>query len=188
MKKISTLFKKDLNDLSRVTNEINSENQWVFDGEGIPTRKYDGTAAAIINGEIYKRYDVKKGRQVPANSISCQEPDLITGHHPHWVKCERNNPSDKYFFIAFDLMADSGNVEDGTYELIGEKVKNNPEKVTGHVLIRHGVFVLNVEKIDFDYLKDYLSDPQLDIEGIVFHHKNDGRMCKLRKSDFGIKR
>ena len=27
-----------------------------------------------------------------------------------------------------------------------------------------------------------------DIEGIVFHHKSDGRMCKLRKSDFGIRR
>ena len=33
----------------------------------------------------------------------------------------------------------------------------------------------------------------MDIEGIVFHHKKDDhkkndRMCKLRKSDFGIKR
>ena len=25
-------------------------------------------------------------------------------------------------------------------------------------------------------------------EGIVFHHKSDGRMCKLRKSDFGMRR
>jgi len=31
MKKISTLFKKDPNDLGRVINEINPENQWVFD-------------------------------------------------------------------------------------------------------------------------------------------------------------
>ena len=36
--------------------------------------------------------------------------------------------------------------------------------------------------------KDYLSDISNDIEGIVFHHKFDDRMCKLRKSDFGIKR
>src|SRR3990167_7297842 len=59
MKKISTLFKKDPNDLGRVINENNPENQWVFDGEGIATRKFDGTAGAIINGEPYKRYDCK---------------------------------------------------------------------------------------------------------------------------------
>ena len=41
----------------------------------------------------------------------------------------------------------------------------------------------------FDGLRNYLSNPELDIEGIVFHHKsNDGRMCKIRKCDFGIKR
>lgn len=32
MKKISTLYKKDPNDLSRVINEIAPENQWVIDG------------------------------------------------------------------------------------------------------------------------------------------------------------
>ena len=31
MKKISTLFKKDTNDLGRVINDMNPENQWVFD-------------------------------------------------------------------------------------------------------------------------------------------------------------
>jgi hypothetical protein len=90
MKKISTLFKKDPNDLGRVMNEVNPENQWVFDGEGIATRKFDGTAVAIINGELYKRYDVKKGRQIPDGAIACQEADEITGHHPHWLKCERS--------------------------------------------------------------------------------------------------
>ena len=59
MKKISTLYKKDLNDLSRVINEIAPENKWVIDGEGLPTRKFHGTASAIIDGELYKRYDSK---------------------------------------------------------------------------------------------------------------------------------
>ena len=54
MKKMTTLFKKDPNDLGRVINEVNPENQWVIDGEGIATRKFDGTACAIINGELYK--------------------------------------------------------------------------------------------------------------------------------------
>ena len=56
MKKISTLFKKDPNNPVRVINEINPENQWVFDGESNANRKFDGTAIAIIDGELYKQY------------------------------------------------------------------------------------------------------------------------------------
>jgi hypothetical protein len=189
MRKISTLFKKDHNNLGRVIDEINPENQWVFEGKGTPTRKYDGSAAAIINGELYKRYDVKKGKPVPYGAIPCQEPDEITGHHPHWVKCEPTNPADKYFFEAFDneIFGPWQDI-DGTYELCGEKVQGNPEKIKGHILIKHGFEVLELSGLTFKEIKEYLSDPKNDIEGIVFHHVNDGRMCKIRKSDFGIKR
>lgn len=185
MKKISTLFKKNPKDLSRVINEINPENQWVFDGDGIPTRKFDGTATAIIKSELYKRYDVKKGRKIPVGAIPCQEPDYITGHHPHWLKCDRNKPEDKYFFEGFDALE---NKQDGTYELCGEKVQGNPEKFNGHRLVLHGCEVLELPSLDFEDLKEYLSNTSNDIEGIVFHHKYDDRMCKLRKSDFGINR
>lgn len=188
MKKISTLYKKNPENLGLVINEINPENKWVFDGEGIPTRKYDGTACAIIDGQLYKRYDAKKGRKIPDNAIPCQEPDLITGHHPHWVLCSQENPSDKYFFDGFNSLAEMGLAKDGTYELIGEKVQGNPEKIEGHKLIKHGAKVLQglINPITFENLKLYLD--QVNIEGIVFHHKTDDRMCKIRKSDFGIKR
>ena len=76
----------------------------------------------------------------------------------------------------------------GTYELVGEKVQSNPERITGHLLVKHGIEVIDLLSLDFEYLKEYLSNPDNDIEGIVFHHKSDNRMCKLRKSDFGIKR
>ena len=183
MKKISTLFKKDPNDLGRVIKQINPENEWVFNGEGVPTRKFDGTACAVINGEIYKRYDVKKGRTAPTGAIPCQEPDLITGHHPHWIKCDRSKADDKYFFEGFDNLTDK---VDGTYELCGEKVQGNQEKFTGHVLVKHGCEVLEINSFSFDSIKQYLTET--DIEEIVFHHKSDGRMCKIRKTDFGIKR
>ena len=192
MKKISTLYKKDPNDLSKVINELNLENEWAINGEGIPTRKFDGTASAIIKGEPYKRYDVKKGKQVPFGAIPCQDPDEITGHWPHWVKCDRNNPADKYHFEAFDKLCQEISSEfiDGTYELCGEKIQGNPEHITGHEFIRHGCEILD-DCVDYSFegLKNYLSNPELDIEGIVFHHKcNDGKMCKIRKCDFGIKR
>ncbi len=196
MKKISTLFKKDPKDLGKVINEINPENKWVFDGEGIATRKFDGTACAIINGEIYKRYDVKRGRTIPDGAIPCQEADTISGHHPHWLKCDKSKNEDKYFFEGFyRLLRETiipanlnPTIFDGTYELIGEKVQGNPEKIEGHKLIKHGIEILDLPSLDFYSLKDYLSNQSNDIEGIVFHHKKDGRMCKLRKSDFGIKR
>ena len=191
MKKISTLYKKDPSDLGRIINEINPENQWVFEGEAIATRKFDGTSTAIINGELYKRYDVKKGRQIPKGAIPCQEADTITGHHPHWLICDVNKQEDKYFFEGLRQTLKNMSLSilpDGTYELVGEKVQNNPERITGHLLVRHGIEVIDLLSLDFEYLKEYLSNPDNDIEGIVFHHKSDNRMCKLRKSDFGIKR
>lgn len=185
MKKISTLFKKNPENLGLVINEIDPENQWVFDGEGVATRKYDGTACAIIKGILYKRYDAKKGKQIPDGAIPCQEPDLITGHHPHWVKCDPYNPADKYHFEGLDSDTE---LEDGTYELIGEKIQGNPENIACHILVKHGQWILQLKLLTFEYLKEYLSNPFMGIEGIVFHHKSDGRMCKLRKSDFGILR
>jgi hypothetical protein len=184
MKKLSTLFKKDPNDLGRVINEIDPKNDWVIkEGMGTPTKKFDGTSCAIIDGELYKRFDLKKGRTLPPNAIPCQEPDKITGHHPHWVKCERNDNSNKWHFIAFDALR---NKEDGTYELCGEKVQGNPEKIEGHRLIKHGSETLFIGALSFETIKEFLR--QNDIEGIVFHHRDDGRMCKIRKSDFGIRR
>jgi hypothetical protein len=182
MRKISTLFKKDTNNLGRVINEVNLEHEWVFN-YGIPTRKFDGTSCAIIDGELYKRFDLKKGRTLPPNAIPCQEADKITGHHPHWVKCQRNDQSSKYHFMAFDELE---NKLDGTYELCGEKVQGNPEKIKGHKLIKHGCEVLDIKDFSFDSLRAFLETT--DIEGIVFYHLTDERMCKIRKTDFGIKR
>ncbi|SNR57419.1 DUF5565 family protein [Flavobacterium sp. ov086] len=183
MKKISTLFAKDPTNLARVIDKINTENAWVISGEAIATRKFDGTSVAIINGELFKRFDAKKGRAIPANAIPCQEADLITGHHPHWVKCDRTKTQDKFFFEGFDSLDPK---TDGTYELCGPKVQGNPEKLEKHTLIKHGSEVLDFVNLGFDDLREFLSEN--DIEGIVFHHISDGRMCKLRKTDFGIKR
>jgi len=182
MKKISTLYKKDPNDLGRVIDEVNPGNEWVLKS-GIPTRKFDGTSCAIIDSELYKRFGLKKGRTLPPNAIPCQEPDSKSGHHPHWVKCERDDNSNKWHFIAFDSLE---NKEDGTYELCGEKVQGNPEKIEGHQLIKHGCEVLDISDFSFDGLKSFLEI--VDIEGIVFYDSESDKMCKIRKSDFGIRR
>ncbi|MCD0455687.1 DUF5565 family protein [Chryseobacterium sp. LC2016-27] len=188
MKKISTLFKKDINNLARVINEIDPENKWVFDGKAIATRKFDGSACAVINSKLYKRYDAKRGKIAPEGAIPCQDADFVTGHHPHWVACEITKKEDKYFWEGFYALAELGKVEDGTYELVGEKIQGNPENINGHLLVKHGTHILSLESLDFEFIKNFLSNPENNMEGIVFHHTADNRMCKIRKSDFGVRR
>jgi len=181
MKKIKSLYKRDYS-TRLVYNEVVEGSEWVFTDLAVATRKFDGSACAIINGELYKRYDAKKGKKAPLGAIPCQEADEITGHHPHWVKADENNASDKYFIEAFNKL---NHKVDGTYELCGDKVQGNPENINGHVLIRHGYSILEDCPKKFDNLKEYLKNK--DIEGIVWHHP-DGRMVKVKKKDFGFSR
>lgn len=185
MIKISTLFKKDPTNLGRVINEINPGNEWVFNSVVEASRKYDGTSCAVIDGELYKRYDVKHGKSVPVGAIPCQDADEITGHWPHWVKCDRNDNSSKFHFEAFDSASD---LDDWTYELCGPKIQSNPENFSNHTLVKHGITKISINKdgLAFDQIRAYLESH--DIEGIVFHEPISGNMCKIRKSDFGIKR
>ena len=187
MKKISTLFEKNPDNLALVIDKIDFNNMWVFTDPNVrATRKFDGTACAIIKGRLYKRYDVKvsKGRAVPPDAIPCQDPDPITGHWPHWFLCNPADPANRWHYEALKTM---GKLPDGTYELCGPKVNGNMEEYTTHVLVPHGALTLEIAFKTWDYgmFKEYLRCH--DIEGIVFHHP-DGRMCKIRKSDFGIKR
>jgi len=193
MKKISTLFKKDPTNLGRVIDEINPGNEWCTIGGAIPTRKYDGTACAIINGQLYKRYDVRlqsgdniPKKRIPDRAISCGPPDTINGHWPHWIPCGRNNPEDKWHFEAFDDKT-RHNRSDGTYELCGPKINGNREQLPKHKMIRHGADLIPCTDNSFESLKKLLGNDDLDIEGIVFYSM-DGKMCKIRKKDFGIKR
>lgn len=190
MKKIPTLFQRNYNTDRLVRDEVTPGCEWVLAGEGIATRKWDGTACMIRDGKLYKRYDAKKGKlpkdsskdsskQPPPDFEPCQDPDPVTGHWPGWVPVG-NGPEDQYHREAFDP-----ELPDNTYELCGPKINGNAEDFGWHVLIRHGlVFCLLVSRT-FDAIKTYLS--QRDMEGIVFHHP-DGRMCKIKTKDFGVKR
>ena len=70
MKKIPSLFKRDYGEGQRlVYDEIVPGTEWVVAGEGVATRKFDGTCCMIKDGEIYRRYDLKKGRTRPEGFI-----------------------------------------------------------------------------------------------------------------------
>lgn len=189
MKKMSTLFRVDYHkkcDPGVIHNEVRPENEWVFTETDFVsiTRKWDGQAAAIIEGVLYRRYDAKQGKQAPEGAIPCCDPDPISGHHPHWVKVSPDSPNDRFLWEEWEH--DKKNLLDGTYEFCGEKVGGNPENITGHVFVKHSMFTYTLhDNLSFETIRDFLEVQ--DIEGLVFHHK-DGRMCKIRKTDFGFER
>lgn len=186
MKKIPTLFNREFENhkVVRTTEEVTEGMEWVLEGEGIATEKYDGSCCAIINGELYKRYDAKKGKKPPEGAIPCCEPDPVTGHHPHWVKCDRFENADKWFWKAYDEYEKfiGGSPCDGTYEAIGEHFQGNPYCSKGEILIPHGKAILIVPRT-YDGIRNYLKTHG--IEGIVFW-KDDEPQCKIKRSDFGL--
>lgn len=187
MKKIPSLFKRDY-ETHKIYTEITEGCEWVLKGEGISTRKFDGTACMIKDDCLYKRFDCKKGREVPIAGIPCQpDPDPETGHWPWWIPVTAN---DKYHLEAFMRMPKEAFVEhtdklSGTYELCGPKINGNPENFKHHILIPHGKEVCRWCPTDFVALPHWLADAR--IEGIVWYHP-DGRMCKIKLKDFGIER
>lgn len=177
MKKIISLFQRNYETDRLVRNEVVPGAEWVIAGEGVPTRKFDGTCCMVRDGKIYKRFDVKNGSRPPEGFEPAQEADQVTGHCPGWLAVG-DGPEDRWHREA---LAASPGIEDGTYELCGPKVQGNPEKFDSHKLIPHGIEVLDDCPRDFDSIKEYLRTRT--IEGIVWHHP-DGRMVKIKRRDF----
>lgn len=186
MKKIPTLFERvyENHKIVDILPNVTPGMEWVLDGDGIATIKLDGSCCAIINGEFYKRYDAKNGKPVPDGAIKCQEEaDPITGHLPCWVKCDRNNPADKWFLEAYDSESTFEHT-DGTYEAIGKHFNGNPYKLDCDKLVKHGVSAIGPE-LDrtFEGIRQWLSDNYH--EGIVFWKDGEPK-CKIKRSDFGF--
>ena len=181
MKKIISLFERDYDGNRQVINKVVAGAEWVINGEGVATRKWDGTACMVRDGVLYKRYDCKPGKKPPEGWEACIEnPDPITKHWPGWIPVG-DGPEDVYHREAF-----LGIEIDGTYELCGPKVQGNPEGFDIHILIPHGEDHVDAPR-SFDELKEWFSGPGNDIEGVVWHHP-DGRMVKIKLKDFGLKR
>ena len=185
MKKIPTLFERvfENHKIIDILPNVIPGMEWVLNGEGDATIKWDGSCCAIINGELYKRYDGKKGRKIPEGAIPCCDPDPVTGHYPHWIKCDQNNPSDKWFFSAFNS---KNMIVDGTYEAIGKHFNGNPYNFKEHdILIKHGTEIIPNDELErsFNGIKEYLK--QNAVEGIVFWKDREPK-CKIKRTDFGF--
>ncbi len=190
MEKIPTIFDRDWDgDRSRVLDIQVPGCEWVFDGEGKATRKYDGTCVMFDGEKWWARREVKEGKQPPAGFISSGH-DHITLKNVGWEPIE-GTPFVKFFQQALvALMRDLGlfpTVSPGTYELIGPKINKNPEGVPEHLLVQHDrAEVIDVPDRSFAGIEKALSEHN--VEGFVFHHEDGRRMGKIKKRDFGHRR
>ena len=187
MKKIPTLFERvyENHKIVDILPKVTEGMEWVMDGEGIATVKWDGSCCAIMNGEIYKRYDAKKGKKPPEGAIPCCDPDPVTGHWPHWVKCDPNNPADKWFIQAFENVKKNecrADLYGGTFEAVGPHFQANPYHYEVDKLIKHGIHEVEVKRT-FEGIKRYLENHSQ--EGIVFWKDGEPK-CKIKRTDFGL--
>lgn len=169
MQKIPTLFARDMT-TRRVTPEVAPGCEWVLAGEGLATHKLDGTNVKVERGRLHKR----------------QRPSSGDYDHASYAPCQRGRSDEKYLWEAFDGNGDAW--PDGVYEAVGPKIQSNPEGLEAHLLVR--VLPPDLEALaladcprTFDGLRDFLAARP--IEGVVFHHP-DGRLCKVKRRDFGL--
>lgn len=205
MKKMKTVFFINYDgQTSFIENKVRPENSWVINGEGVATIKFDGSSCLIKDGVLYKRWDRKLSKKAFLNkskakkkgetflatedmfkplkdgAIACNETfDPITHHWPHWLPVKDLN-EDVYHLEG---LSNLNELSDGTYELVGPKVQGNPYNLERHELWKHGSKKVEIIDFSFENLKSVISN--LNEEGLVFHHP-DGRMAKLRRSDFNL--
>lgn len=193
MKKIPCLFVRDFIPRANgrgqeavLTRDVTPGLEWVLAGDGVPTRKWDGTACMVREGRLFKRYDAKNGKPAPATGIPCDNAaDPVTGHWPHWVPVGEE-PESKWHRAAWERV--EGKLDDGTYELCGPHFAPHEHHHMVDEFFRHGAEVLRGVDAEgygrsFDGLRKYLE--LVNIEGIVFWLDGEPR-CKIRRADFGL--
>ncbi len=183
MNKIPTMFDRNWDGPNKylVHDKIREGCEWVAAGEGVATRKLDGTCCMVRAGKLYKRRELREGDTPPEN-FELLGTDDDTGKSVGWVPVGED-PTDKWHREAFSQCA----FPDGTYELLGPKIQGNPEGADCHTLTLHSTACVYPDvPRTFDGIRAWLTENHY-IEGLVFHH-SDGRMAKIKLKDFGIKR
>jgi hypothetical protein len=180
MNKIPTLFVRDVSRPQFVTPAVTPGCEWVLAGEGVATRKFDGTNVRVVTscGELVA---VNKRRN-PTREEKAQ------GGEPGYVMASRDDPSDKHIFAAVDA-ADFSSWPDGTWpcEAVGPKIQGGADGLPASLVAFSLPSFVKTAGIpgaprSFEALDSWLWCSGY--EGIVWHHP-DGRMAKIKARDFG---
>lgn len=187
MEKISTVLVRDPNNRSKVLDEITPGCEWVFEGEGIPTRKFDGTCVMLDNeGKWWSRREVKEGKVEP-NGFMFVSFDENTGKTMGWEPIEQS----AFYKFFLEALSYEEPTEVGTYELVGPKINTNETNWANQPFEKHYLF----EHATAPVIEELKNTPLCSIrnaldrwcdetgaEGVVWHHP-DGRMAKLKARD-----
>ena len=204
MRKIPSLYVRDLEDMAHVTREVNPACRWVIEdadlvttavqSDGAPvlvtalvtaTVKHDGTCILLdTQGAWWTRHQVRPDKTAPDNYVPV-ETDPATGKTQGWIPFDQSSYR-KHLRKAIDWHTDLGEeFEPGTYELVGPGIGRNPHALSRLMLIRHGSTPIPDVPTDYDELAAWLRTENEGgyLEGVVWHHA-DGRMAKIKARDF----
>lgn len=184
MKKIPTLYQRDPKDRRRVTDQVTPGCEWVLAGEGVPTRKYDGTCVMLDDdGHWWARREVKPGK-TPPRGYQAVEHDETTGKTVGWEPAHQSSFA-TFLREAVGEATTSAGLAPGTYELVGPKINGNPEHLPRHMVVSHA----NATRFEGANAANPIHMIGLCMEwgweGIVWHHP-DGRMAKLKVRDYPV--
>lgn len=192
MQKIPSLYTRDPEDMARVTRDVNPRCQWVIDGEGTATVKWDGTCVRLDdNGQWWTRHQVKPGKATPDQYIPV-EHDPVTGRTQGWIPATTSGYA-KFLAEAIDTGIQYTGHDDeflpGTYELVGPRIGANPHNFATYTLLRHGDTKLFGVPTQYDALASWLraeNERMVYLEGVVWHHPDGVRLAKIKTRDFRV--
>lgn len=184
MRKIPTVFLRDPENQDRLLREVHPACQWVIDGEGVALHKADGTCMLLgVDRRWWARRQVKPGKIAPPGWVEV-DFDEVTGKRFGWEPIEQSPYAPLLReALAADGVANLAYWKPGTYELVGPKINNNPERIIGsHLLRKHdGLPERPDAPRTYDELRDWLAD--YEGEGVVWHHSDGNRMAKIKRRD-----
>ncbi|MCZ2524140.1 RNA ligase family protein [Streptomyces sp. NPDC059506] len=183
MEKIPTLFERDSR--FRVVDRPRAECAWVFEGEGTPTEKLDGTNVRItVRSGLLVRVEKRRN---PSKSQKLQ--GIVDGWY---VDTDEQAAEDKWI-LAAARNTDVSGWPDGEHpcEALGPRIQGNPLALDDHLCVPFNLEVPAYRDVPRSYtgLRDFLAElesryaPGHLAEGIVFHHP-DGRRAKIKRKDF----
>jgi len=188
MKKIQTIFDRNWEEDRKCIDKLIVDAEDLYDC--FATEKIDGTniRVTIRSGKVMR---VEKRR----NPSKQQKAEGIV--EPWYVDASRQENQDKWIFDAVDS-TDFSEIKDGEWsaEAFGENIQGNPLQLKGNQ-----VFVFSckeqLKKItfktrptSFQELKAHLKElksffnPEVGIEGIVWHNLHYDDMYKIKVKDF----
>ncbi|MCG6498467.1 RNA ligase family protein [Kitasatospora sp. A2-31] len=183
MEKIPTLFERDAD--FRVVDRPRPECAWVFDGEGAPTEKLDGTNVRLtVRGGHLVRVEKRR------NPSKLQKQQGITDG---WYVDTAEDAAEDRWILAAARNTDVTAWPDGEHscEALGPRIQGNPLDLDDHRCVPFNLEVPVYQDVPRSYagLRDFLTGldsrfaPGTLAEGIVFHHP-DGRRAKIKRKDF----